>query len=375
MKYQLLFCSFIASFVIVGCKNSDAPRPKVEEEGYDHGDVISFTREQAANVTFAVQEVQPTTFHQVIKTSGQILPATGEEAVIAATSHGIISFASPHLVEGKIVNTGETLFQLSTRSIADGDYYTRTKATHEAARTAFERAEALIKDSIISRQEYEKARLDYETARVSFEAISGRQTATGLSIPSPLTGYLKNIRVKAGEYVTAGQPLATVSHDQRLILRAEVSQKHYPALKQITTANFQTSYDQHVYSLSDLNGRLLSHGKSPDEDSFYIPVSFEFYNREGIIPGTFVEVFLISSPIEDALVIPISALTNEMGSFYVYIQVDDEEYRKQEITLGAGDGKEVQVIRGLQPGDRIVTLGAYQVKLSAGRSIPQGHSH
>lgn len=375
MKLHLLYCSFVASLAFAGCKDSEPARKETEkEENHDRGDVISFTREQAAKIPFAVQEIQPTAFHRVIKTSGQILPATGEEAIVAATSHGIISFPSS-LAEGKSVNKGESLFQLSTRAIAEGDYYSRTKAAHEVARQAFERAEALIEDNIISRQEYEKARLEYETSRLAFEAIADRQTAAGISISSPLTGYLKNIRVKAGEYVAAGQPLATVAQDRRLVLRAEVSQGHYPALGQITTAHFRTSYDRRVHTLSELNGRVLSRGKSSGENSFYIPVSFEFDNREGLIPGAFAEVFLISAPIENALVIPLAALTNEMGNFYVYVQVDEEEYRKQEVALGAADGKEVQVTRGLQPGDRVVTLGAYQVKMAAGQPIPHGHAH
>jgi RND family efflux transporter MFP subunit len=374
MKFNILLCSLIVNLAFTGCGNGDAPRQE-EEDDHSHGDAIVFTREQAANITFAVQEVQPATFHQVVKTSGQILPATGEEVVIVATNHGIVSFPPAKLAEGKTVDKGEALFQLSTRGVAEGDYYTRTKASYEAARQGYERAEALIGDKIISRQEYENARLEYESARLAFEAIAGRQTASGISISSPLKGYIKNIRVKAGEYVTAGQPLATVTQDRRLVLQAEVSQKYYPALKQVSTAHFQTPYDQRVHALSELNGRVLSHGKSSGENSFYIPISFEFDNREGIIPGTFVEVFLISAPIENALAIPLSALTNEMGHFYVYVQVEEDEYRKQEVFLGARDGREVQVVRGLQPGDRVVTLGAYQVKMAAGQPIPHGHAH
>jgi RND family efflux transporter MFP subunit len=360
--------------VFTGCRNSDPTRKEIEKEEERHGDIILFTHEQAAKILFSVQEIQPTTFHQVIKTSGQILPATDEEVIVAATSNGIISFSS-NLSEGKTVNKGEPLFQLSTRAIAGGDYYARTKAVHEAARQAFERAEALLKDDIISRQEYEKIRLEHETARLAFEAIAGRQTGTGINISSPLKGYLKNIRVKTGEYVAEGAPLATVVQERRLVLRTEVSQKYYPALDQITTAHFRASHDQRLYTLSELNGRLLSCGKSTGENSFYIPVSFEFDNREGIVPGAFVEVFLISAPVENALVIPLSALTNEMGNFYVYVQVDEEEYRKQEVVLGAGDGKEIQVTRGLQPGDRVVTQGAYQVKMATGQPIPHGHAH
>ncbi|MDR2414405.1 MAG: efflux transporter periplasmic adaptor subunit, partial [Odoribacteraceae bacterium] len=102
MKVHVLFYSLIASLAFTGCGDNEPTRKEVEkeEENHAHGDVISFTHEQAANISFAVQEIQPTTFHQVIKTSGQILPATGEEAIVAATSHGIISFSS-NLSEGK----------------------------------------------------------------------------------------------------------------------------------------------------------------------------------------------------------------------------------------------------------------------------------
>ena len=65
-----------------------------------------------------------------------------------------------------------------------------------------------------------------------------------------------------------------------------------------------------------------------------------------------------------------------MGIFYVYVQLDEEGYRKQEVKTGASNGKEMQIISGLQPGDRVVTKGAYQVKMaSASGAIPHGHEH
>ena len=87
------------------------------------------------------------------------------------------------------------------------------------------------------------------------------------------------------------------------------------------------------------------------------------------------EIYLISKPMENALAIPVSALTNELGTFYVYVQVDEEGYRKQEVTLGANNGKEVQVLKGLRFGDRVVTQGAYQVKMASASGAIPGHSH
>ena len=150
----------------------------------------------------------------------------------------------------------------------------------------------------------------------------------------------------------------------------------YHTLKNINSANFKTPYDNKVYVLSELNGRILSFGKGSNSGSFYIPVSFEFDNKGEVVPGAFVEVFLLAGAQENTLTLPVSALTNEMGVFYVYVQLDEEGYRKQEVTVGGNNGKEVQILKGLHAGERVVTRGAYQVKMaSASGAIPHGHSH
>ena len=347
-----------------------------ESKATKHSDEIIFPKAQAAKTTFEVREIQPASCNQVVKTTGQVLAAPGDEAVIVATSNGVVSFSSNKLTEGTKVQKGQSLFQISSKDIAEGDYYTKVKATYEAAKASYDRAEALVKDKIISQKEFESTKLEFENAKTAYNAVSNNKTAKGVSVNAPINGHMKNILVKEGEYITVGQPLATVSQNQRLVLRAEVSQRYYNAMQSVKSANFKTPYDNKVYSLEDLNGRLLSFGKTSNENSFFIPVSFEFDNKGEVIPGSFVEVYLISSPIENTLSIPVSALTNEMGIYYVYVQIDEEGYRKQEVALGANNGKEVQIIKGLHPGDRVVTQGAYQVKMaSASGAIPHGHSH
>lgn len=292
-----------------------------------------------------------------------------------ATSNGIVSY-NKTLTEGSAVQKGQVLFNIASRNIAEGDHYSKVKAGYEKARAEYERAVILIKDKIISQREFETIRLDYENAKIAFEAISGNRTAKGVGVTSPLTGYLKNLLIKEGEYITVGQPLATVSQNKKLVLRAEVSEKHYKSLNLIRSANFKTPYDNKVYVLSELDGKLLSFGKASNTNSFYVPVSFEFDNKGDVIPGSFVEVFLISAPIDNTLSIPVTALTNEMGTFYVYVQLDEEGYRKQEVTPGMNDGRQVQILKGLKAGDRVVTQGAYQVKMASfSGAIPHGHSH
>lgn len=79
----------------------------------------------------------------------------------------------------------------------------------------------------------------------------------------PIAGFVKNILVKEGDYVTIGQPLVSVTQNRRLFLRAEVSEKYYPSLRTIGSANFKTPYDDKVYELKGLNGRLCHSANQP----------------------------------------------------------------------------------------------------------------
>ena len=175
--------------------------------------------------------------------------------------------------------------------------------------------------------------------------------------------------------MAVGQPLATISQNNRLVLRAEVSEKYYSQLPGVQSANFRTPYDNAVYKLADLRGRLLSYGKASDANSFYVPVTFEFDNRGVVIPGSFVEIYLLSAPMQNVMSVPVSALIEEQGVYSVFVRLDEEGYMKHPVTLGANNGSEVQILSGLHPGDEVVTEGAYQVKLASASNAIPAHSH
>jgi len=99
----------------------------------------------------------------------------------------------------------------------------------------------LYKNKIVSDKEFAQAEQNYENARISYEALSKNHSAIGQNITAPIAGYVKSILVKEGDYVTIGQPLVSVTQNRRLFLRAEVSEKYYPYLRTISSANFQYS--------------------------------------------------------------------------------------------------------------------------------------
>ena len=345
-----------------------------ETETHESGNEIVLTPEKAKAAGVVVNEIQPGTFHQVIKTSGQVLAAQGDERVAVATVAGVVSFKS-QVIEGMSVGQGMPLVVLSSRHMAEGDPVQKARVAYEVAKKEYERMAALVGDKIVSEKEFAQAQQTYENARISYEAVAKNQTENGQVVTSPIGGYVKSLLVKEGDYVSVGQPLVSITQNKRLFLRADVSETYYKDLGSIGTAHFRTPYNDEVYDLKKLNGRLLSYGKASGEQGYYIPVTFEFDNRGGVVPGSFVEIFLLSQSMEGVLAVPESALTEEQGSFFVYRQVDEECYEKQRVIVGADDGEQVQILSGIRAGDRIVTQGAYQVKLASASNAIPAHTH
>ena len=341
--------------------------------GHSDEIILPTAKAQAAGVKSNV--VEPGIFHQVIKTSGQVMAAQGDESVAVATVAGVVSFRGK-VIEGMSVSKGTPLVTLSSKNMADGDPVERARIAYEVSKKEYERMKALVGNKIVSEKDFAQAEQAYENARISYEAVAKNSSASGQAVISPISGYVKSLLVKEGDYVAVGQPLVSITQNRKLFLRADVSEKYYQYLRTIGSANFCTPYNNKVYTLKDLDGRLLSYGKASGGDGgYYVPVTFEFDNKGDIIPGSFVEIFLLSSPIENVISLPHSALTEEQGSFFVYLQLDEEGYKKQLVTLGADNGESVQILSGVKAGDRVVTEGAYQVKLASATNAIPAHSH
>lgn len=354
-------------------KSSKAAGEHSEPAG-EHSDEIILPKAKADAAGVKVSTITPAPFQQVIKTSGQVLAAQGDESVAVATVAGVVSFRGK-VTEGMSVGRGTPLITISSHNIADGDPVQRARIAYEVSKKEYERMKSLVKNKIVSDKDFAQAEQNYENARLSYEALAKNHSAIGQNITAPIAGYVKSILVNEGDYVTIGQPLVSVTQNRRLFLRAEVSEKYYPYLRTISSANFQTPYNNKVYELQALNGKLLSFGKTAGDNSFYVPVTFEFDNKGEVIPGSFVEVFLLSSPMENVISLPRTALTEEQGIYFVYLQLDEEGYKKQEVTVGADNGKNVQILSGVKAGDRVVTEGAYQVRLASASNAIPAHSH
>jgi hypothetical protein len=135
---------------------------------------------------------------------------------------------------------------------------------------------------------------------------------------------------------------------------------------------------QRTYSLSELNGKILSYGKSLNENNYMLPVTFQIDNRSDFIPGSFVEIYIKIQADRPVMTIPNTSITEEQGIYFVYVQITPESFEKREIQTGMTDGRKTEVRSGLKPDEKVVSKGAVSVKLaqSAGTlDTEAGHAH
>lgn len=345
-----------------------------DEEEHHNPDEIILPVEKAEAAGVKVEKAETTRFSEVIRCSGKILPSVGDEATVVAQVAGTVNMNKSY-TDGMAVGKGSPLFSISTAGLPDGDYGTRNRIAYDQAKAEYERAEKLMADKLITEKEYLAAKSEYERARLSYEAVSSSGSSKGINVKAPIGGYVKECLVTDGEYVNVGQPLMRISQNKNLFLRAEVPEREYDKIQGIRNARFRPSYTDRVYDVSSLGGRLVSSAGSSQSNGSVIPLTFEFNNTGGLLPGSYAEIYLIGDPRENVIAIPAGALTEEQGIYFVYIRVDEEGYVKKEVKIGGSDGERVEIIAGVNPGEEVVTEGAIHVKLASASNAIPAHSH
>lgn len=336
-----------------------------------------FTKEQSWKIEFATELPKIKAFGPVIKTTAQIQSGQGDEILVSAKTNGIIMLSNKYVLEGKRVSTGDILFLISGDGLADNNLsvqFAEAKSNFEKAKSDFDRVSALAQDKIVSERELADSKNQFEKAKVIYENLQGNFNPKGQRIVSPMSGFVKRFYVQNGQYVEAGQPIVSISGNKTLLLRADVQQKYASLLGTINSANIRTLEDNKMYTLSQLNGKVLSFGRSTNEDNYLIPVSIQIDNIGSFISGGFVELYLKTQSDTKALTIPNSALLEEQGFYFIFVQITPELFEKREVKIGGTDGLKTRIIKGIKLNERIVTKGAILIKLSQVSGALDAHS-
>lgn len=344
------------------------------DESHHHDSEIHLSESDAASFGIEVSEINPAPFSGSVKVAGQLLAASGTQAVATAPSAGIISFGA-ELTPGREVRRGMRLASISARGMAGGDAVESARIAYQAAKRELDRVTPLHADGIVSTSAYNAALQAYETAKAAYSAGG----AAGAVVTAPIAGVLSQVSVTDGQYVEAGAEIAVVTDGARLTLRADLPVDMASVIPSVESACVRGAGQSEVVALSSLNGRketsrsVAGDGVLP---SGYVPVYFTFDNPGTLQPGGYVEVYLLTGSRDGVLSVPRSALTEQEGNYAVFVKVHDDAYEKRLVSLGDTDGSRVEITSGIDAGDRVVTKGATLVKLAASSGkVPEGHSH
>lgn len=336
-----------------------------------------FTKEQSWKTDFSTGFPADEPFGQIIKTTALVSALQENEMIVSAKTNGIVIFGASNIIEGIEVLNGQALFSISGSNFADNSFsvkYAESQSNFEKAQSDYNRATELAKDKIVTEKDLLSAKNQYENAKAVFDNLRKNFNATGQTITSPQAGFIKQVFVTNGEYVVAGQPIVVVSQNKSLVLSAEVPAKYAPVLANIKTANIRTINDNRSYTLDELKGKVLSYGKAANNDNYLIPVTLQVVNNGKFISGSFVEVYLKTFTDNVALAVPNTALLEEQGSYFVWVQVTPELFEKREVFVGGSDGINTEIKKGINSKERIVTRGAMLIKLAQATGNLDAHS-
>ena len=364
-----------ATYLLGSCANQGHDDAHTETDTtHTHADEIVLTQTQASQAGVKTERIAPAPFSPAILVSGQIAASQGHEQTIAATSSGIVSYVNGSVAEGMAIGRGQTIATVSARNLQDGDPLAKARAAYEAAKSEYERTQGLAAKQIVSQKELVQAKMLYETARIAYQAQAKSSTAAGIAVASPIGGYVKTLLATQGQYVSLGQPIAVVTDNRRMQLRADVPCQELPTLRTIGSARFRRAGSDRIYSLDRMHGRLVAQGRSVAQGSAFVPVTFEFDNIGDIVSGAYAEVWLLAREQTHAIALPTQALTEEMGDTYVYVKTGADTYVRRRVVTGATDGLRTEIKSGLKAGEQVVCQGAHTVRMAAmSKSIPSHH--
>ena len=328
---------------LTACGKGRGPAPKTEE------DVQPVT----------VEELVPRELDDFITVSGKLEGATN--FTMSSEASGLVLQMNKKL--GDRVSRGESIGRLDNQAYMDRlaqaeAGLSAAQAGLDTAQRNLNYAEESLKLKLISQAEYNNALSAFKGARAALDGAKAgvqqaRSAANGSRFVAPESGIISNLNISAGQYITAGMPVATIVNDSRLILKTGVGETQIAKLRKGQPV--QISYPGLAAPLS---GSVRGFGITPLPNSATYPVEIDIPANPGLLPGMVVSAKILTERYSGLLYSSLTYFSNEFGRNFAYVVDAKNIARKREVKLGRVIGEFVLIESGLEPGDRVVTSGA-----------------
>ena len=351
---------------------------------------IGYLKEQQWDSPFATRVVAAQPIRESVPGFAVVEAPDNAGAELRAPEDGYFS-AAKITRAGSSVQVGDLLGYLIPRLGEDEDFGTlvvefeTARADYEIALKDVERFERLIETGSISERELAEARRDASVASAEVEAARARvdqyqrgTEAAGIAIRTPVAGTVIESNVHVGSYVHEGDRLFRIAAPEKRWLEVRVPERYADSLATVSGVSFAAPDGSPIVLDSTNGARVVQVDGAIDPQSRTSRVVVEYETETG--PATVgsrfaVDVF-VTAP-QERLAVPRSAVIEDSGRTVVYEQTGGEMFVRRPVELGIADGPLIEVVDGLSGGERIVTEGAYLIRLASagGDDIGHGHAH
>ncbi len=282
--------------------------------------------------------------------------------------------------EGQYVKNGDPLILIDPapfQAQLDQSLATLQKDRSTAAQNKRDwiRYQDLVKQAVISQENYEQKRTDYKTSedqvKADEAAVEDARINLGwCSINSPADGVAGLQQYKTGNLVEANKDIiVTVNQIEPINVQFSVPEKDLPDIRAYAAKNVlpvEVRYPQHNELAA--TGKLTVINNTVDMTTGMITLQGEFANKDHALwPGQFVDATVVLTKTPDTIMIPTDALVVTQDGASVFVAKDDNTVEIRRITTGRKIADMTVIESGLKPGDKVVNSA--QIKLFPGAAI------
>jgi membrane fusion protein (multidrug efflux system) len=294
---------------------------------------------QETGIPVKIQEVTPTPFTTVLKYS----------ATVRACSEAVAYSRVSDVVRDVLFKVGDYVRENQTVVTFPKDnqasQYYQLKAGYELAESTYRRMTQLYSEGVISKQELDNARTNYEVAKANMNVSDD-----SLRVKAPLSGYITQLNVKPTDNVKKEAPLFTVSNLDRMEAQFWVSSQEISQIKQGQKVTLNWAGQSYSGVVAQV-GRIMDPGRKAFE------VKARFANKDQhLTSGVTADIAIETYYNDQAIKVARKNLGTADGQSYVYV-VEDGVAHKRAVKIGAELGNAVEVLSGLNPGDRLIVEG------------------
>ena len=335
----LMIISIIALFMTVSDKKSTI---QAEQD--------AALKKERPPVNTVVLEVTPRTITNKINLPGSIEPWTRLELVSKIAG----------AVEKVMVEEGDTVKQGDVIAQIESDDYrialARAQAAYNLAKADFDRDKSVYAQGAIPTAELDARETNMQTARADLD--NARLLYERCSIKAPISGVIRSLDAKVGLYLGIGDPIARILQIDKVKAVIGIPESDITAVRRLETVHLS------VKALDNLKitGRNHFVSSSPETAARLYRFELEIDNPDHrILPGMFVRADIVKEQRESALIVPFYSIISRNEEQYVFIEKDGI-VKKQPVTTGIMEQWLVEIIEGLENGDRVVVEGHRDVE-------------